>query len=679
MLFVTNVCVDSELKKWNFKYTDTLKKTLPLIIFLYFALINAFTQDFSFPVDEFSCSEAKLSSYSFTGNKKADQSHLLDDYDVTFYFLDLAAENDTLYISGNVTINATVMVSELDTFAIELVQQLSIDSVLINGNKLNSVHINDEVFVPLDLTLPLGSILTAKIYYHGTPPSKGFETGIYSNYDTIWNKHVTWTLSEPFNAKTWWPTKQDLTDKADSAWVFITTSASNKAGSEGILTATVPLPGNKVRYEWKTKYPIDYYLISFAVSEFQDYSIYAHPDQMAPDSLLIQNYIYDSPGCLEYYKNDISNTTDLISLFSDLFSVYPFKNEKYGHCLTTIHGGMEHQTMTTLGNFGFELVAHELGHMWFGDNVTCASWGDIWLNEGFATYADYLGMEKIAGGNWPHLWLQIYQDKVLSIPDGSVYVPLEDVVNENADRIFDSRLSYLKGAMLLHMIRYEIQDDTVFFNVLKNYQAAFTGGTTSVSDFIGVLNQTSGMDFNEFFDQWYYGQGYPVYAISWSQSGTGFELHSSQTSSAPDITPFFKMHIPIKVFFNNGSDTMLRIPQIQPDMTFDYPFINEIDSIEVDPELWVLKKVAGINGIANNETEKTIRIYPNPVFDQLNIRTDDNQNCKLTVFDMYGKITKQVILSQTLNRIYVGDLPKGFYLAKLILHEKTFSFKFVKN
>ena len=178
------------------------------------------------------------------------------------------------------------------------------------------------------------------------------------------------------------------------------------------------MPGNKLRYEWKSNYPIAYYLISFAVSEYQEYNIYAHPAGMGGDSLLIQNFIYDAPGCLDYYKAGIDETVGMVELFSDLYSLYPFHQEKYGHCLTAIGGGMEHQTMSTMGNFNFGLVAHELGHMWFGDNVTCATWSDIWINEGFATYTDYLAREKFIHLNVSQLQPGTYLIRVYE-PAGS--------------------------------------------------------------------------------------------------------------------------------------------------------------------------------------------------------------------------------------------------------------------
>jgi len=175
--------------------------------------------------------------------------------------------------------------------------------------------------------------------------------------------------------------------------MFLTCDDDCMAGSNGVLTNIVELPNNKKRFEWKSNYPINYYLLSYAVAEYQDYSIYAHPEGSEP--ILIQNFVYDNSYYLSGNKEDIDHTIDLIEVFSDKFGFYPFVNEKYGHCLTTLGGGMEHKTITTLVSFGFGLVAHELGHMWFGDYVTCATWKDIWINEGFVSYTEYVAAENL--------------------------------------------------------------------------------------------------------------------------------------------------------------------------------------------------------------------------------------------------------------------------------------------
>ncbi len=153
-----------------------------------------------------------------------------------------------------------------------------------------------------------------------------------------------------------------------------------------------------------------------------DYSIYAHPQGYA-DSILIQNYIYDHPNILSTYKNAIDQTAGMVTLFSDLMGLYPFHREKYGHCQAQLGGGMEHQTMSTMGDFNTRLIAHELAHQWYGDNVTCATWSDIWINEGFATYGEYLVLEYLSGLSAAASMMQSLHNSIMSSPGGSVYVP----------------------------------------------------------------------------------------------------------------------------------------------------------------------------------------------------------------------------------------------------------------
>jgi len=272
--------------------------------------------------DRLQCSHVKSFYNSFKNMEDIVQTPFLNNYDVKFYFLDLNVESNSIFVSGEVTFYAEVVAAEMDTFAFELLEQMIIDEVTVDGIQQTVIHTTDEAFVPLTQTIEEGNLFTAKITYHGTPPTGGFFSGISTG--TGWNKSVTWTLAEPFAARDWWPTKQVLEDKADSAWIFLTTSNTNMAGSNGLLTNISTMPNSKLRYEWKTKYPIDFYLISFAVSDYQDYSIYAHPEMMAGDSILIQNFIYDSPGCLENYQDEIDQTAEFVELYSDLFSLYPF-------------------------------------------------------------------------------------------------------------------------------------------------------------------------------------------------------------------------------------------------------------------------------------------------------------------------------------------------------------------
>ncbi|MCH2231983.1 MAG: hypothetical protein MK105_16730 [Crocinitomicaceae bacterium] len=219
--------------------------------------------------------------------------------------------------------------------------------------------------------------------YDGIPPNGATNplggAGMTNGSSPSWGNQVTWSLSEPFSAYEWWPCKQSLTDKADSVGIKITVPSTCKAGSNGVLENVVDLGNSLTRYEWKHRHPIDYYLVSVAVAQYVEYNVYANPTGAA-SPILIQNYIYDNPATLNNFQNDIDETVDFMELFAELYGPYPFEDEKYGHCMAPLSGGMEHQTMTTQGWFAKSLTAHELGHQWWGNNVTCASWADIWVN-----------------------------------------------------------------------------------------------------------------------------------------------------------------------------------------------------------------------------------------------------------------------------------------------------------
>jgi aminopeptidase N len=360
---------------------------------------------------------------------------------------------------------------------------------------------------------------------------------------------------------------------------------------------------------------------------------------MNGDSLLVQNFIYDSPGCLENYKYDIDRTTEMIETLSNLYILYPFHEEKYGHCLTQLGGGMEHQTMTTIGGFSFGLVAHELGHMWFGDNVTCETWSDIWINEGFATYSDNLCRENILGWETAEANMVNMQQNVMSSPGGSTYIPEEEIYQGNEWRIFNGRLSYNKGAVIIHTLRHEIQDDEVFFDVMGTFQTQYSGGTATGEDFKNVTEQVTGKDFDQFFDQWYYGQGYPKFSFEWYSTENSFHLTSTQTTSTT-VTPFFEMLMDYKLHFTDGTDTVVRLMQTANMNDFEINTGKTTQSIEIDPDNWTMEEVLNISVIIEEKDSPVyFSIGPNPVYDRLNVfMLNPNQDIKeISIVDVTGK------------------------------------------
>lgn len=610
------------------------------------------------------CAATKIKAYESLQDRAASEDYNpeMDKYDVNFYHLDVELNENSVFIEGNVRIVASATANNVDTFIIQLVDDLTVDSVIVNNQEVAFTHENDEISVEIE-PVSNGDLIDAKIYYGGMPPTGGFFAGISSETHWTYGYDATWTLSEPYAAKEWWPVKQDLHDKADSVYVFVTTKESNMAASNGILTDVVDLEDNKQRYEWKSGYPIAYYLISVAVAEYQQYNIYAYPEDMGADSLLIQNFIYDSPTILNQLQDDMDATVDLMEYMSTAYGPYPFSEEKYGNALTPIGGGMEHQTMSTMGNFSFGLNAHELGHQWFGDNVTCAFWNDIWINEGFATYSEYLSRINLISETSGTNFMVSAQNNAMSSPGGSVYVPDEDL--DDIWRIFSSRLSYDKGAAIVHMIRFELQDDELFFDILQQFNIDYADSVASGEDFKLLVEDMSGQDFDTFFDQWYYGEGYPTYDITYFNEENDLDIHFSQTASTSNPS-FFEMLMEYQLTFEDGHDTIIQVYHTQPEQIETYPGLvaehgNLVD-IEADPQNFTLDKTGSIS-VSNEQVKGSpvFSFYPNPVKDNVTFVFDSQITKTISLYDISGNLVYKTAVNGKQKTISLKDYPKGIY------------------
>lgn len=570
------------------------------------------------------------------------------DFDVKFYKLNLEVSDSSTYIRGSVSILIEPLVPLLDQVVLDFSGSLTADSVTVNGQKLSYVHNADVLNITLPYSYTIGSPHFIEVHYHGLGKSAVDYSGIYNQYLATWDKRVTWTLSEPFYAKNWFPCKQVLTDKADSAYVFLSTDDNLKAGSNGILTAQVPLPGNRIRYEWKSRHPIDYYLISFAVSDYQDYSYYVRTPT-GTDSILVQNYIYNHADFLGQNKEAIDKTADLIVLYSDLFGMYPYQDEKYGHCIAPLGGGMEHQTMTTLSNFSFLLVAHELAHQWFGDYVTCSTWSDIWINEGFASYGEYLANQYLISQSMADYWITGVHDFVKSVPGGSIYVPPKDI--QDVGRIFDYRLTYRKGAAIIHMIRYMVDNDSLFFHTLRTFLGKYKNGQASGLDFRDHLEEVTGKDFHDFFDQWYFGEGFPIHSFNWNQENDTLFINSLQTTSSG--TPLFTLPIEFKIKVND-QDTLLTFNQTNNFNSWKICLPGTVSSVVVDPNHWLMLDVTDVHHTGISEQETEFSVVPNPAKEQINIYyTGQADSYTIYLADAAGKI---LYSGQSFNNSYSIDI-----------------------
>ena len=508
---------------------------------------------------------------------------MLFNYDVFFYKLDLEVYDTTALFHGYAETGAQIIVNGCDTFLLECSDKLTVDSVYVNGAVRDHMHGQNRLKVVLDPPADSSDVLFVRVHYH-TPP--GYSSTYFSSVQDpdYGDFRVTQSMSEPYFAHEWFPCKQELTDKADSVHVFVTTDSSLKVASNG-LPEIISLPQGKTRWEWKTRHSTAHYLISLAVSDYQEYNLYAHPAALNGDSILIQNMLYDHPGCLSQNAPHIDKTIGMLELFSDLFGLYPFYDEKYGHYMWhTIFAGMEHITMSGMNYFNEPLISHELAHSWFGNSVTCATWSDIWINEGFASYAQYLQKQYLVSQYAADLVMDFFHNYVLSQPGGSVYVPENELTNWG--RIFSNRLSYKKGAAIIHQMRFEMDDDSLFFGCLRQFLTHYRDSIATGMDFRQVCEDITSQDWIVFFDQWYFGEGFPMFEVYWSQEEDTLRLEVHQQGSTT-VTPFFKTPVEYRIIHNLG-DTIVRVDQTDTLNNFNFIIPGEATAVEVDPHNWIL-------------------------------------------------------------------------------------------
>ncbi len=592
-----------------------------------------------------------------------------DKYNQSYLRLEFDVDPAVNYIKGGITFYYQIT-KTTNQLKFDMGSGISVDSIIFREAKLQSSQASNLLTVNLPENIAAGTNDSISIYYQGIPDGGGFGSFVTSSHN---GTPVMWTLSEPYGAKDWWPCKQVLTDKADSMDIYITHPSQYKAASNGVLISETIIADKKITH-WKHKHPITPYLIAFAVTNYSVYSDYVPLNQGNPIEVL--NYVY--PEDLDYAKESTPKVIEIMQLYNSLFIDYPYKNEKYGHAQFGWGGGMEHQTMSFMGSFGFYLIAHELAHQWFGDYITCGSWGDIWLNEGFATYCEGLTVENgLTNDSWDY-WKKSKIDYITSLPSGSVYV--SDTTSDN--RIFDGRLSYAKGGMVLHMIRGQIGDDA-FFAAIQNYltDSKLSNAFASTKDLQQHFENESGEDLSAFFEDWVYGEGYPIYTLHWGQNeqNAGF-LQIEQSQSHTSVN-FFELKVPVK-FSGEGQDTVLVFNNIENMQEFTWNFNFKVDFVQLDPNRWLITKTPVILNFKTVSDNDKVIISPNPVSNELIVFTDSaNRYTHLSIFNIMGAKVKEytdTIFPQRYT-IDVEELNEGIYFLMMDNGSEKVIKKFIKD
>lgn len=591
------------------------------------------------------CSIGKREFYSKRNlNKTANVNYPGDsNYDVKYYKLNIAVTYSPQLVAGTVTMEAVSLVDGLKTILVDLASNMTLTNVTSNGNNLNFSRSGNKVTITLDNYYKLNEKFSINLSYSGTPSGGGFGSFEFTTYN---NHPVIWSLSEPYGAKDWWPCKDDPADKADSADIWLTTINSMIPVSNGKLVEIVKNNDGTHTYKWKSIYPIANYLISLAITDYvvyKNYFVYNDTDSM---EVVHYNY-YDRLTSTR--KNILDKTVDMLEVFSNKFGLYPFIKEKYGHAEFGWSGGMEHQTCTSIGAYFQDVVSHELAHQWFGDKITCKDWHHIWLNEGFATYSESIYKEEVFGYS---AYKSSIQNEMTAAFEaiGTIYV--QDI--SSVDEIFDSKRSYSKGAVVLHMLRGIVSKE-IFYQILREYleDPTLAYGVATTEDFQRIAEKVYGQSLDYFFKEWIYGENYPKYSVDWSYSALGnnkYNLRISINQTANKNPAYFTMPIQIKVK-TDIKDTTFILFNNSLNQVFDVTVSGSPLLLYFDPENLILKKVNSVTSVNDSPISKMNfsleQNYPNPFNPTTTIKFSIPQQdfVTLKIFDVLGNEV-QTLLSE---------------------------------
>ncbi len=524
--------------------------------------------------------------------------------DVLHYRLQVGLTLDQPRVAGTVTI-AFETLAEVNAVMIDAFENLQIDAVRFDGAAREFVRARRSITLNFASPLPSNRQFTVAIDYHGDPTSGTDEIAMLTaRHGTGFNNApVIATLSEPYGSPSWWPCVDNPSDKA-TAEIEATVPQQFVVASNGTLTRTEPVAGDKVAYFWREDYPIATYLVSVAITNYEKFED-SYTSLDGQKSMPLVYYVY--PEHMEKAQQKFGVTRTAMEIFAPLFGEYPFLDEKYGMAEFPWTGAMEHQTMTSMGagvissetNTGRSIIAHELAHHWWGDLVTMKTWDDIWLNEGFATYSEVLFFERFLNLAPGQIMKESYDDnKVDGRLAGTVYA-------ENTRNPFDDTGAiYGKGAWVLHMLRH-VMGDQKFFDALKLYAQRYAFSNASTADFRQVCEELHGSPLDWFFEQWVYAPGRPIYRVSTSVSGPDaggnftakVNIKQKQSQSIPgrtgDTARVFIMPVDVTFHYADGTSETRVVHNNARKQEFNITLAKRPASIRIDQGNWILRKLKG--------------------------------------------------------------------------------------
>jgi aminopeptidase N len=502
-----------------------------------------------------------------------------DNYDVQSYLIDLEFLTGSRSVTGSVTMTAQSLVAGFQHVILDLYSNMNVSSVVRGSTPLTFTRLGHTIDVTLDQAFGPGQSFTIKVTYSGAPQVVDGSIS-WQRMNGGFQGQAVSTLSEPQAARTWWPCKDRPDDKAtvEERWTVPSTWI---ATGNGTLDPVVDsLPNNRKRYTWRMADPLTTYLVSIAATSYQTWT-QSYPT-LAGGTMPIVHYLYDATEVTKA-QTSFSELPAMMVFFAQSWGEYPFVTDKYGMSEFIWGGGMEHSTNTS---YGYQLVtgshtydfvvAHELAHQWWGDAVSPATWADVWLNEGFATYGEALWYEHLNGQGGYQSYMNSLWAPSFS---GSVY---------NPSNLFGSTV-YDKGAWVQHMLR-GVMGEASFNLGLRDWYTQYDNQSATTAQYMATLEARYGSSLDWFFQRWVYGLGQPTYQYGIATANLGNGTYRSTVRIVQTQSSQIIYTMPVRVTLLTGAGNQVRTvwnDQLDQDFTLDTTA--PVTGIQFDPQEWILK------------------------------------------------------------------------------------------
>ena len=557
-----------------------------LLIYIFLFAFTIYSQEFPYSKGSIYCFENKIRKGTVE-KLEITSPPPTHSFDVLDYKLDLDIYN--CFISSYPkSFSATEVITIKADSAINKIKlDASNSSLVIDGVGLAGVsftHSSNTLTINLNNTYMPGEIFQVQIKYRHLNVSDG---AFYVSGGFVF------TDCEPEGARNWFPCWDKPYDKA-TLNLRAKTPATVKLGSNGRLADSVRI-GDTIYYNWISRDPIATYLIVISARVNYNLDIVYWTKPSSDEQIPLR--FYYNPG--ESVTSIKPKVLQMINRYSELFGEHPFEKNGFATLNSQFSwGGMENQTLTSLcpNCWSENLISHEFAHQWFGDMITCATWADIWLNEGFATYCEALWYEYTSG--YAAYKNDIISDKnsyMSGNPGWPIYNPQWAITTPDVNTLFNYAITYAKGACVLHMLRYTLGDST-FFRLIKTYatDSRYKFKSITTADFVNLVNEATNQDLTWFFNQWIYSPNHPIYqnTYSISSAGNGNWFISFTAKQTQTNTVFFKMPVIIKITFSSGPDTLIRVFNDRNNQTFSFMFNRQPVNVIFDPNNDIVLKSA---------------------------------------------------------------------------------------